>query len=250
MIRSTRRDGGRFYQVAMVRGGVIAALLLSAVAARGQTASLGARVRAERAAGKPIIPPREAPKTSRNRIYDAYSWITTRPKPPRRFRPGDLITIIVRENRQFESEAELRTRKRVDLTSELEAFIKLINGGVGSSQFLRGKPNIDYKLNSRIQNTGNKDREDRLTLRITGRIIDVKPNGLLVIEARGLVQHDEEVSVMTLTGTCRKEDVTADNTILSTQLADKEVKIVNKGAMRDIARRGWLLKLVDWVSPF
>ena len=83
---------------------------------------------------------------------------------------------------------------------------------------------------------------------MTGKIIDVKPNGLLVIEARAKVEHDEEISTITLTGTCRKEDVTADNTILSTQIADKHVAVKNEGALRAVSTRGWIPKLLDLIK--
>ena len=71
-----------------------------------------------------------------------------------------------------------------------------------------------------------------------------------MIEARAQVQHDDEVSVITLTGICRKEDVTADNTVLSTQIADKYVSVENEGALREASTRGWIIKLIDLVKPF
>ena len=71
-----------------------------------------------------------------------------------------------------------------------------------------------------------------------------------MLEAKARIQHDEEASVITMTGTCRKQDVTADNTILSTQIADKDVVVKNEGALGAAARRGWIPKLVDWLRPF
>jgi flagellar L-ring protein precursor FlgH len=101
-----------------------------------------------------------------------------------------------------------------------------------------------------LKGEGDTNREDRLTTRLTGRILDVKPNGILVLEARARVQHDDEISEITLTGVCRKEDVTADNTVLSTQIANKEITVNNKGALRAAARRGWIPRLIDLIKPF
>lgn len=215
-----------------------------------QTSSLGARQR--QAQSGEIIPkaPRETPQQPRNYVYEQYAWTSIPPRLPKTFEPGDLLTIVVRERRKFEAEADLEAKKKFDITSELDAFIKATDGGIGAATFRRGKPTIDFKYQQKSKNEGDANREDRLTTRLTGKIIDVKPNGLLVIEARARIEHDEEISTITLTGTCRKEDVTADNTILSTQIADKHVAVKNEGALRAVSSRGWIPKLLDLIKPF
>lgn len=239
---------------AIVSLALAASFCLMVNRAAAQVSSIGARERAARdarpaALSSSAMNSEPRPGTTHS-VYDQYSWISSRPAPPRTFRVGDLITIIVRERREFEADGDLKTRKRLDIQSQLDAFLKLADGGVGSAAFRRGKPNIDYNLNNRLQSDGETEREDRLTTRLTGQIIDVKPNGVLVFEAQAHVQHDDEVSTITFTGSCRKEDVTADNTILSTQVADKRIAVRNEGAVRAASSRGWLLKLLDSISPF
>ena len=225
---------------------VVGALQADAIA---QVSSLGASKRQAMAAEPPMVASREAPQRERNLTYERYSWISLTPPAPKKFRPGDLLTVIVRERRSFEADADLQTKKQFDIKSDLQAFIKATAGGLGEAAFRRGNPNIDYKYQNRIKSEGDTNREDKLTTRITAKIIDVKPNGLLVLEAVSQVQHDEEISLVTLTGTCRKEDVTPDNTILSTQIADKNVVIKNEGALRAASRRGWIPKIIDWLNP-
>ena len=229
--------------------GLTVAWFVSA-AAPAQTSSLGAQKR-QADAGR-IIPqaPRETPAQERNDVYEHYAWTSVPPTPPKTFRPNDLITIIVRERRKFEADADLETKREFDIRSELDAFIKATAGGVGAAEFRRGKPNIAFKYDRESKNEADTNREDRLTTRLTARIIDVKPNGLLVLEAQARIVHDEEISMLTLTGVCRKEDVTADNTILSTQIADKELIVKNEGALHAAARRGWVPKLLDLLRPF
>lgn len=224
--------------------------VLGVAEAHAQVSSLGERQRQRRAASVAPVAPREGPKIQRNVVYDKYSWIATQHKPVKTYKVGDLITIIVRERRKFEADADLDTRKELDLASELDAFFKLTGNGIGAAEFRRGKPNIDYRYENRLRNRGDTEREDRLTTRLTGRIIDVKPNGVLVLEAQARVQHDDEISTMTLTGKCRKEDVTADNTVLSTQIANKNITVSTDGALRAASSRGWFLKILDWIGPF
>lgn len=226
------------------------ATALPACGARAQTSSLGASKRKADVGRVIPKPPREAPLVERNYTYEQYAWTVSPPKLPKMYRPGDLITIIVRERRKFEAEAELDRKRRFKIKSELDAFIKATGGGIGAAAFRRGKPTIDYRFDQQTKNEGETNREDAMTMRLTGKIIDVKPNGLLVVEARARIVHDEEISEITFTGTCRKEDVTADNTILSTQVADKSIVVHNEGAIRAAASRGWIPKLLDLLRPF
>jgi len=218
--------------------------------ALGQHSSIGAKERQKEGRMPTEFAAREAPRIQQNIVYERHSWITVKPIPPRTFKVGDLLTVIVRESRRFKADAELDTKKEFDIKSELDAFFKLTNGGLGTTGFQRGKPNVDFRFDSELKGEGDARREDTLTTRLTGTIIDVKPNGLLVLEAKASVRHDDEISTITFTGTCRKQDVTADNTILSTQVADKSVAVVNEGAVRSASRRGWIPRLIDLVRPF
>ena len=218
--------------------------------ARAQKSSIAARQEQVQAGLPQPTPPRESNARPRNPVYDRYSWISIPAPRPKAYRPGDLITIIVRERRKFEADADLQSRKGYKLETELDAFLKLTGGGLGSAAFQRGKPNIDYEIDHTLRSTGDTSREDRLTTRLSAIIVDVKPNGLLVLAGRAKITHDDEVSAITFTGTCRKEDVTANNTILSTQIADKEVVVTNQGAMRAVSTRGWVHRLVDLIKPF
>ncbi|MEK7710656.1 MAG: flagellar basal body L-ring protein FlgH [Planctomycetota bacterium] len=223
--------------------------LAQAPDALAQRSSLGARQRTVDADKPAEKTPRETPPRPRNLVYEKYGWTSRTPAPPKAFRPGDLITIIVREQRKWEADSDLETKRRYNLNSELDAFIKPTQGGIGAAGFRRGKPNIAYTLNKRDKSEGDSSREDKLTTRLTARILDVKPNGLLVLEGRAKMTHDEEISEITMTGTCRKEDVTADNTVLSTQIADKAVVVTNSGALHSAATRGWVTKLLDLLKP-
>ncbi len=224
--------------------------LVPSEVANAQTSSLGARKR-EAQAGQPEAKPiREKPVRERNLVYEKYAWTATKARPPKVYRPQDLITIIVRHTRRFKAEADLETKKEWDLSSEISAFIKGTAGGLGSADFRRGRPNIDYKFQNELSSDGDTQRRDSLTTRVTARVIDVKPNGELVLQARAVMQHDDELSTITVTGICRKEDITAANTILSTQIADLDIRVQNEGALRASSSRGWIPRLIDMLKPF
>jgi flagellar L-ring protein precursor FlgH len=78
----------------------------------------------------------------------------------------------------------------------------------------------------------------------------VKPNGTLVLQARKKIKNDEEEQILLCSGICRVEDITPDNTVLSTQLFDLEFTKTNKGQVRNTTRTGLIHKLLDFVNPF
>lgn len=171
--------------------------------------------------------------------------------PPRKFRVHDQVTVIVREDKRSTTDTTLKNEKKWDISTDIEGWIR-IDGDehLVPQNFTRGVPNVGFVYDDKYNGKGKTERKEVLTLRVTARVIDVKPNGTLVLEAKKTIQSDEDVQVTTLTGTCRSEDVTPDNTVLSTQLADVHISTVSRGPAKDAATSGWLKKALDFLKPF
>jgi len=78
----------------------------------------------------------------------------------------------------------------------------------------------------------------------------VMPNGNVVLEARKSVRSNWDVWTYSLTGIARPEDVLANNTIMSENVAQMNIVKSEKGRIRDSTRRGWVLMTYDFLSPF
>ena len=175
------------------------------------------------------------------------------PEPiPRTLRKHDQVTIIVREESEFRSRGSAEFKKEAEFEARIEEFIKLsirnaeIQGGAEGPNppAIRASGTRDFK------GEGSVDRSDRFTTRVQAEVVDVKPNGTLVLQARSHIKTDDEERFFLLSGSCRVEDVNADNTILSSQLFDKDLRQTSKGTVRQATRRGWLSHLLDAVNPF
>lgn len=169
--------------------------------------------------------------------------------PPKRVQVNDLVTIIIREDKRATSDSKLQNDKKWEIDTALAKWFRLDLHDRLVTQSFPERPGVDFQYNDKYDGTGKVERQDSLTTRITATVIDVKPNGTLVLQARKSIKTDEDKQVMTLTGVCRTEDVTAQNTVLSTQLADAEISAENSGPARDAARRGWLKRGLDWLRP-
>lgn len=178
------------------------------------------------------------------------SLIAVTAPQPKKVQVHDLVTIIVREDKRASTDSNLKSDKNWEIKSELAKWFRISDARWLAQDFERGTPEADFSFDNQYEGKGQVERQDTLTLRITAEIIDVKPNGTLVLEARKVIENDEDKQTITLTGICRSEDVTAQNTVLSTQLADATVNTQHEGPARDAARRGWLMKALDKLRPF
>ena len=98
--------------------------------------------------------------------------------------------------------------------------------------------------------TGATSRGDRMTASITARVIDVKPNGNLLIEGSREIRVNAETQIIILSGLIRPTDISPDNTILSSYIGDARIEYVGTGALSDKQRPGWLSRAADFVWPF
>lgn len=182
----------------------------------------------------------------------AVSYLAVPDVEPKVVQKHDLVTIIVREESAFSSDGNSELKKTADLDARLEEWIKLdprniaVKGGAQGST----PPSIKASGSRNFKGEATVDRTDSFVTRIAARVIDVKPNGTFVIQARKFIKHDDEESEYTLTGNCRAADLTPDNTILSTQVDNLEIINNHRGAVKDTTKRGLIPKLLDFINPF
>jgi len=184
-----------------------------------------------------------------------YSLMAVRLPEPRRFAVHDLITIIIRESTDVDSSAEKELEKEFDLNGAITDFPAfqlpdLLKLQLRPSSARENPPTVGLEFDKEFEGEGDYKRKDSFTGRLTARILDVKPNGSLVLEARKYIQNDDEMLMMTLTGTCRKDDITGDNTVLSTQLFDLRLVKTHKGDLRETTKKGLIPRIFDAIFNF
>lgn len=171
---------------------------------------------------------------------------------PKVIRKHDLVTVVVREESQFNSKGTTDFKKEANVEAKVDEFVRLqlrnfaiLGGALGPNP-----PSIKLGGSRDFKGTGTVDRSDKIVARLTAEVLDVKPNGNLVLRAQGRTKMDDEIQEFVLSGTCRAADLTADNTVLSSQLFDLNLEKRTKGNIREGTRRGWGGKLLDAISPF
>jgi flagellar L-ring protein precursor FlgH len=178
------------------------------------------------------------------------SWITVDEPTPKEFRVHDLVTVVVNEVSKNATKADAKADREYSLEVALRDWILFKNEGIRKAPEKHGPPEVSFDFEREFDGKGDIKREDMLTARLQAQIIDVLPNGNLVLEAMDTVATDEETTTLTLKGLCRSKDVGIDNTVLSTQIFDKEIRKSHQGVARDATKRGLLTGLLDWLGIF
>lgn len=104
--------------------------------------------------------------------------------------------------------------------------------------------------NRKFEGKGSTDRKTTLRARIAARVVGVMPNGDLRIEAAKSVKINKEEEMLTLSGLVRPRDVSPDNAIASTSVADLSVQLNGKGVASANNGPGWLTRFLEKISPF
>lgn len=183
----------------------------------------------------------------------ANSFIAVRIPEPRQFVKNDLVTVIIRESFKTDLKASLETEKKLKLDAEVSDFIdldKLLELVVRPDPFNEGNPNVGVNIRNKWDGEGDYSRSESMTGRITARVADVKPNGTLVLEVRQTIITDKEELAIVLTGTCRADDITIDNTVLSTEMYDLHLDKQHKGELKKSTKKGFLTNFFDALFGF
>jgi len=172
-----------------------------------------------------------------------------------RFEVGDIITVLVREKIDASTEADTNTKKEseVETTSNAARNSFLVTpkdeGGLGIIK-PEELPNWGGETENESKNTGSTTRSSELTTQVGCFVTEVMPNGNLLIEGKRKVTVNRDDSTLTVYGLVRSKDVSRDNTIPSTMMANATIQLQGKGTLWNNQRRGVLTRVMDWVNPF
>lgn len=158
---------------------------------------------------------------------------------------GDILTVIVSESTAANKEATTETTRDTSIDGEVTSVF-FPSWGTHKGQL----PLWGASSKQEYSGEGRTDRKASLTGRITVVVVDVLPNGNLVVEGKRAVVVNGEDEVMVLRGIVRPRDISPDNTILSTYIADASIEFSGKGVVSERQRPGLLTRLIDFLRLF
>lgn len=182
------------------------------------------------------------------RVRD-YSWTYIDPLSPRLIRLHDIITVIVDEKSELTLNSTFNRQRNNTLVAELREFIRIGKRGNLDNAALN-EPTIDASQRGQMRDRGQAVDQEGIRYRVAATVVNVLPNGVVVLEARKSIRSNRDLWQFTLTGKIRSQDVRRDNTALSENIADLQIVKKRAGKIYDSTKRHWGIVLYDWLWPF
>ena len=170
---------------------------------------------------------------------------------------GDTVVVDIVENTTSSISANT-TAKR---DSSISAGIPHMLGYMRAAEALRPNLNrdkdgnlvdklIEGSMTNDFTGEGASDRSGQITASIGARILEILPNGNLVLYGRREMRINNDSQFITVSGIVREKDITSDNRIQSTYLADAVIEYTGKGVLADKQKPGWGSRILDNIWPF
>jgi flagellar L-ring protein precursor FlgH len=163
------------------------------------------------------------------------------------------------ENISGSGKADTKTSRDSSATVEMTDFLGMntdfnLHNVFGLKDLYKGgntfSPKVSGSGKSEFTGKGDTTREGKIVGTITAMVVEVLPNGNLVLGSRKEITINNEKQIFVFRGVVRPEDISADNTVPSTKIADARVYYVGDGVIQDKQSPGWLIRILDKVWPF
>jgi flagellar L-ring protein FlgH len=165
------------------------------------------------------------------------------------FAVGDIVTIVVQENSTATKNNETKTSKQSSVNDALETLLY----SPAASGFLTKKgalPALKFDTAHSFDGSGQINNNEQIVAQVPVRVVDVLPNRNMVVEGTRHTSFGGEQQDIVLRGVVRSEDIAANNTVFSYNVADATIKILSKGTVSNSTRKGWFMEFWDKFSPF
>ena len=172
-------------------------------------------------------------------------------KDQRASRVGDILTVVVDIKDKAEIESETTRDRSAEEKFGFNALFglkkladKVLPSGIVTSNL------VDVSSSGKSDGEGSIDREEKVNTRMAAVVTQLLPNGNMVIEGRQEVRVNQEKREVLVAGVVRPEDITSDNTISVSKIAEARVSYGGRGRITDVQNPRWGQQVLDTVMPF
>lgn len=158
----------------------------------------------------------------------------------RAHRVGDILTVQLVERTNASKQAATSTSKEQDINL---GVTDLFGGPVS----INGRNPLSASVSGSREFTGDgaSSQSNTLTGNITVTIAQVLPNGNMIVRGEKVLTINQGEEFIRIAGIVRPVDVSPENTVLSTKIADAEITYGGRGTLADSNRKGWLARFFD-----
>lgn len=149
----------------------------------------------------------------------------------RAMRPHDLISVVVSENLAASTDGTVKNSRASNANSQVSSLFGALHAGNALQNL------VNQSSAAGLDAQGTSATNSSLSTTLGGQVIEVLPNGMLVIEAARQVEFSQQTQTIVLRGIVRPEDISQQNQILSTAISSLELEVRGKGIITDYTHR-------------
>jgi len=161
---------------------------------------------------------------------------------------GDVVTITISEQSNASKAAATSASRDKEFSGQFTFAGVGVNGSAQKGAVNFGPYN--GKFSNAFTGSGQTTQADSMTAYMTATVVDVLPNGNMVIRGSRWTKVNDELQQIVLEGVVRPADITRNNSVLSQNVAEAKIFLVGKGPVAQHQKPGWLGQILDFVSPF
>jgi len=157
----------------------------------------------------------------------------------------DVVSVVVSESLAASTDGQVKNSRSSNASSALTGLF----GKLKSSNNLQNL--LGQTSSSGLSAQGQSTTNSSLTTTFGAEVIDVLPNGMLVVQATRQLTFSQQTQLIKLRGLVRPEDVSAQNQVMSTAMTDLELEVTGKGIVNDSTyRQNPLVRLLERLVVF
>ena len=150
-------------------------------------------------------------------------------------RIGDILTILIVETTSASNTAQIDTEKDATINWASPGGLKIPGFGLSGT------------ATNKFEGEGTTSRQQTITARVSVTVVDVRPNGDLVVEGSRVIEINGESEIIYVTGAVNPFIIPATNTVESFRIADLQISYKGKGVITDGTRPGFFIRFLNWV---
>ena len=149
---------------------------------------------------------------------------------------GDVVTIIILEKTMASNSSGLDTEKESRFFTE--------GSGTGPMDFVNPF-SLSANIGREHEGRGSTERAGSIVGKMAATVVSVTPNGNLEIEGKREIVVNDEREILTITGTVRPQDISTDNIVYSTEIANTQIEYRGKGLVTSGSKPGIISRIVS-----
>jgi flagellar L-ring protein precursor FlgH len=161
------------------------------------------------------------------------------------FRLHDVVSIVVSESLSASTDGQVKNSRSSNASSGLTGLF----GKLKTANNLQNL--LGATASSGLTAQGQSTTNSSLATTFGAEVVDVLPNGMLVVQATRQLTFSQQTQLIKLRGLVRPEDVSAQNEVQSTAMTDLELEVTGKGIVNDSTyRQNPVVRLLEKILVF